>query len=327
MPAQFRRHQAHDRTSRQAADASGASSRLDRRRRRTGRAAIGPLLATLLSLAAVWTTACTADGSPAARRQEPPRHLTAAEREVLAQAEKILTRDCMRKEGFSFWVTPEIPEPLERLFPYVIDNKQWAAENGYGRGIRDLRETSARNDPNRRYFDGLSTARKAAAVTALNGPTPEGLEADVPGMGRIRHSDRGCVSDAQRVLYTDLRAWYRAKKITDALARSVTAAVVHDPELVPVTREWADCMHGRGLSYDKPQETREHFARGSRAGEFSTAQAEAACAQSTGLAATLRKLTRTHRQEIDSHHPTEVKNRASLEHKALSRAHDIVRRG
>ncbi|MGW0337915.1 hypothetical protein ACWD0J_40070 [Streptomyces sp. NPDC003011] len=246
---------------------------------------------------------------------------------MLAQAEKILTRDCMRKEGFSFWVTPELPEPLERLFPYVIDDKQWAAANGYGRGIRERREASARNDPNRRYFDRLSTDRKAAAITALNGPTPEGLEADVPGMGKIRHSDKGCVSDAQRVLYTDLRAWYRAKKVTDALARSATAAVVHDPKLVPVTREWATCMHERGLSYDMPQKTREHFARRSRAGELSTAQTEAACAQSTGLAATLRKVSRTHRQEMDSHHSTEVKNRALLEYKALSRARDIVRRG
>jgi hypothetical protein len=327
MSAQLRLPATLDRTLRRAADNSGTTSHPDRRRRRTGRAARVPFLAVFLSMAAAWTTACTPDGSRAAQPQQTPRPLTVAEREVLAQAEKTLTRDCMRKAGFSFWVTPELPEPLERLFPYVIDDKQWAAANGYGRAVRERREESARTDPNRRYFDGLSTDRKAAAVTALNGPTPEGLEANVPGMGKVRHSDKGCVSDAQRVLYTDLRAWYRAKRVTDALARSATAAAVADPELAPATRAWATCMHERGLSYDMPQETREHFARGSRAGEFSTAQAEAACAQSTGLAAALRKVSRKHRQEMDSHHSTEVKNRALLEYKALSRARDIVRRG
>ncbi|MFE5753405.1 hypothetical protein ACFQ7I_06770 [Streptomyces massasporeus] len=324
MSAQRRLHKAHDRTSRQAAGNSDATWRTHRIRR-SGRKAF---LAALLSMAIAWVTACEPNGSQTAQgQQESPRHLTIAEREVLAQAEKILTRDCMRREGFSFWVTPELPEPLERRFPYVIDDKQWATANGYGRGIRERREASARNDPNRRYFDRLSTDRKAAAITALNGPTPEGLEADVPGMGRIRHSDKGCVSYAQRELYTDLRAWYRAKKVTDALDRTAMVAVVGDPKLLPATRQWATCMHERGLPYDMPQKTREHFALRPEAGEFATAQAEAVCARSTGLAATLRELSRAHRQRMDSRHPTEVKNRALLEYKALSRARDIVRRG
>ncbi|MET7597443.1 hypothetical protein ABZS84_20640 [Streptomyces sp. NPDC005481] len=280
----------------------------------------------LLSMTVAWTTACTPTGTQA-QKEPPPRHLTSSEREILAQAEKILTRDCMRKDGFSYWVTPELPEPLERLFPYVIDDKRWAATNGYGRDIRERREGSARNDPNRRYFDRLSADRKAAAITALNGPTPEGLEADIPGMGKIRHSDEGCVSDAQRRLYTDLPAWYRASKVTDALARSAAAAAANDPRLRPTTRQWATCMHEQSLPYDTPQQTREHFARGSRSGEVATAQAEATCAQSTGLASAFQKLSRAHRQEMNTHRPTEVKDRALLEYKALSRASDIVRRG
>ncbi|WP_157852725.1 hypothetical protein RFN58_25460 [Streptomyces iakyrus] len=324
MSAQLRLHKAHDRISRRFAGNSDATWRAHRIRR-SGRKVF---LVALLSVVVAWSTACEPNDSQKSQgQQEASRHLTMAEREVLVQAEKILTRDCMKRQGFSFWVTPELPEPLERRFPYVIDDKQWAAANGYGRGIRERREASARNDPNRRYFDRLSADRKAAAITALNGPTPEGLEADVPGMGRIRHSDKGCVSHAQRELYTDLPAWYRAKKVTEALDRTTTAAVVADPELRPVTRQWATCMHERGLPYDMPQKTREQFALRPEADEFATAQAEAECARSTGLAATLRELSRAHRQRMDSRHPTEVKNRALLEHKALSRARDIVRRG
>ncbi|MFF5968752.1 hypothetical protein ACFY64_34660 [Streptomyces collinus] len=213
------------------------------------------------------------------------------------------------------------------MFPYVIDDKRWAAANGYGRGIRERRKASAGRDPNRRYFDRLTTERKAAAITALDGPAPEGLEADVPGMGKIRHSDQGCASDAQRELYTDLRAWYRAKKVTDALARSVPVAVARDPKLVPTTRQWATCMRERGHPYDMPQQARDHFAGRPEAGEFATAQAEAACAQLSGLASTVRELSRAHRKKLESGHPTEVEDRTVLEHEALSRARDIVRRG
>ncbi|MFF4244875.1 hypothetical protein ACFYY2_10425 [Streptomyces sp. NPDC001822] len=233
----------------------------------------------------------------------------------------------MRKEGFSFWVTPELPEPVERLFPYVIDDKQWAAANGYGRAIRERRDELAGGDPNRSYFDGLTKDRKAAAVTALNGPTAEGLEADIPGMGKVRHSDRGCASEAQRVLYSDLRAWYRAKKVTDALHRSAMTVAAGDPGLVPATRQWAVCMRERGHPYDMPQEARDRFTRGPGAGEFATARAEAACAQASGLAAAVRKVSRAHQEELESHHRTEVEDRAVLEHAALSRARDIVRRG
>jgi hypothetical protein len=326
MLAHFRLHEVFDRTAQQAVGKRGTDTRTDRRRR-SGRAALGRILAVLVSVAAAWTTACAPSSSPADQRQQVPRELTAGEREVLARAEKILTRDCMRKAGFSFWVTPELPEPLERLFPYVIDDKQWAAANGYGRGIRERRDLLARDDPNRRYFDRLSTDRKAAAITALNGPTAEGLEADVPGMGKVRHSDRGCASDAQRELYTDLRGWYRAKKVTDALARSVTVALARDPGLGPSTRQWATCMRERGHPYDEPHETRDRFAHRREAGEFTTAQAEAACAHSSGLASKVRELSRVHRQKLGSHHRAEVEDRAVLEHKALSRARDIVRRG
>ncbi|WP_329033949.1 hypothetical protein OHT61_00370 [Streptomyces sp. NBC_00178] len=246
---------------------------------------------------------------------------------MLAQAEKILTRDCMRRAGFSFWVTPELPVPVERLFPYVIDDEQWAAANGYGRGVRERRDELARRDPNRSYFEGLTKAGKAAAVTALNGTTAEGLEADIPGMGKVRHSDEGCASDAQRMLYADLHAWYRAKKVTDALHRSAMAVAAGDPELVPSTRQWAICMREEGHPYDMPQEARDRFARRPEAGEFATARAEAACAQTSGLAAAVRKVSRAHQEELESHHRAEVEDRRVLERAALSRARDIVRRG
>ncbi|MFI8003613.1 hypothetical protein [Streptomyces sp. NPDC086010] len=233
----------------------------------------------------------------------------------------------MRRAGFSFWVTPELPEPVERLFPYVIDDEKWASENGYGRGIRERRDELARRDPNRSYFEGLTKNRKAAAVTALNGPTAEGLEAEIPGMGKVRHSDEGCASDAQRVLYADLRAWYRAKKVTDALHRSAMAGAAGDPGLVPTTRQWAVCMREGGHPYDMPQEARDRFATRPGAGEFVTARAEAVCARTSGLAAAVRKASRAHQEELESHHRAEVEDRTVLEHAALSRARDIVRRG
>jgi hypothetical protein len=86
-------------------------------------------------------------------------------------------------------------------------------------------------------------------------------------------------------------------------------------------------MRASGHAYDTPQETRDRFQHRSGADEFATAKAEAACARTSGLASTVRELTRAHRKELDSHRPTEVEDRAVLEHQALGRARGIVRRG
>jgi hypothetical protein len=299
----------------------------------TGRSSRAVTAALLLCLAAPVVVSCTAPAGPAPAASAL-RETTAAERATLARAEKLLTRDCMRKKGFSFWVTEELPRSADELFPYVVDDEAWATENGYGRGIRDRREALAARDPNQVYFRGLSPERRSAAVDALNGPEPVGLEAHVPGMGRVRHSDRGCEAEAQRSLYTDLPKWYRARKVTEALDIQVQSAVVADPGFAEAVTRWSACMRAEGHAYASPPESRRTFLRSKAEGatatateEIRTAVAEARCAASSGLSARTLTLERVHRKRVNARYATEVGDRRVLEHRALGRARDIVQKG
>jgi hypothetical protein len=239
----------------------------------------------------------------------------------------------MQEQGFSFWVTEDLLRPVDELFPYVVDDEDWAAENGYGRGVRERIEALAARDPNQLYFHGLSAERRSAAVDALNGPEPVGLEAQVPGMGTVRHSDQGCEAQAQRALYTDLPKWYRARKVTEALEDQVRSAVVTDPRFTEAVTRWSACMRAAGHTYASPPQTRRKFLRSEGAGtagtgeETRTAVAEARCAASSGLSAQILTLERVHRQRTNARYATEVSDRRALEHQALGRARDIVEKG
>jgi hypothetical protein len=297
--------------------------------------------ALLLCLAAPALSACTAAPPPPSPRTPVPeptvaaRALTPAERQTLAKAEALLTRNCMEERGFSFHVVEDLPDGVNRLFPHVVDDEGWAAEHGYGSDIQRKRDTLAAKNPNQLYFRSLSAERRDAAVDALNGPKPTGLEARVPGMGTVRHSDQGCESEAQRSLYSDLRKWYSAWKVTDALERSVPSAVARNERFTAAVSRWSTCMRAKGHSYSSPMEARQRFVRPadatgsgeSRATEIATARAEAQCAGPSGLAKTARTLTRAERAKTESDHSTEFINRKTLESGALNRARDIVKAG
>jgi hypothetical protein len=288
--------------------------------------------AVLLCVTAPAVQACTDPHRPSSPAAEA-RELSTGERQTLARAEKLLTRDCMRREGFSFWVTDQPPRSGDELFPYVVDDEQWAASHGYGRDILERREELAADNPNQRYFRSLSAPRRSAAVMALNGREPVGLEAEVPGMGTVRHSDQGCEAQAQRTLYTDLPRWYQVRKVTEALDIQVRSAVVNDQRFGKSVQRWSGCMRAAGYAYASPPEARKGFLRTadpekSDAGnEIRTAVAEARCADSSGLSEQARALERSHRQRINEQYATEVADRTALEHQALPRARDIVSRG
>ncbi|MEU6389381.1 hypothetical protein [Streptomyces sp. NPDC046939] len=294
--------------------------------------------ALLLCLAAPALSACTGAPPPPPKTTVPEptaaaRALTPAERQTLTKAEALLTRNCMEERGFSFHAVEDLPDGVDRLFPYVVDDEGWAAEHGYGSDIQRKRDTLAAKNPNQLYFRSLSAERREAAVDALNGPEPTGLEARVPGMGTIRHSDEGCESEAQRALYLDLPKWYSAWKVTDALERSVPPAVVRDERFTAAVSRWSTCMRAKGYSYSSPLEARQRFVRPagatgsgeSRATEIATARAEAQCAGTSGLAKTARTLAHAERARTESDHSTEFITRKTLEFGALNRARDIFK--
>lgn len=308
------------------------------RRRRSRRPAYLMVIAALLG-----GTACVPDG-PAGDREEkaaagsvrrpvvaagPDRPLTEREKDVLHEAEQLLTRSCMSERGFRTWVVPRVPLPEDRDFPYVVDDARWAGTHGYGSEIQKRRDRIRSSDPNRRYFESLSPDGKKRAADALHGRRGgRRLQVTVPnGMTLARFVD-GCTARAQEELYGDLPGWFRASTITNALGDMGRAGVFAEKEFKESVRDWSACMKRRGFRYATPSHARQAFGTpagtASRKEELRTAVAEAGCAVSSGLSATARRLEQRYGDRLRDEYAGEFETRLRLERAGLPRARLVV---
>ncbi|MGW6647384.1 hypothetical protein [Streptomyces iakyrus] len=142
----------------------------------------------------MWPRPNYADEKPRATGSEPaaPRPLGARDREPLHDTEQALLQQCMRQQGFRLWKVSLDPVPEQREFPCVVDDVKWAREHGCGSDIRQRAERLRTEDPNRRYFEGLSAERRAAAKAALHGRDREGSPSvTLPGGGVARRGGDG----------------------------------------------------------------------------------------------------------------------------------------
>jgi hypothetical protein len=295
-----------------------------------GRNRLSVGLLTIVSVCLL-CSGCSDDGAPVPVVSESAnRDISTADREKLHTAEQLLIQKCMKRYGFKTWPTPaqsSLPGSVD--FPYVVTDENWARRHGYGSDIHESMLRLKRRDPNLRYFAKLSPERRTAALTALNGAEPVGLEARMPSGGVLRRSDRSCVSEAEATLYGDLRTWYRVKKVTESLSSLRTGRVLEDRRFRKATRPWALCMREHGFPYSTPEQARSAALRGSderggREKEVRTATAEARCADETGLAATARRLDRLHEAAIEKQYSSEFGTRHTMESEALPRAAEIT---
>ncbi|MEV5766344.1 hypothetical protein AB0L34_17490 [Micromonospora sp. NPDC052213] len=247
----------------------------------------------------------------------------ADDRRVLGLAEQLLTRECMRRAGFELWVVPPAPADQLRSFPYVVDDVAWARAHGFGTDLVAATDERRRADPNQRYFAALPAERRVAALAALNGARPEGLEARVPSGGVVRRSADGCTSEAQRQLYGDLPAWYRTSKVVANLSYLRQRRVLADPAWTAALRSWSRCVRQQGYPVDTPDQLREAVVTRGRAAEVAAAVTEARCAAG-GLAATARELDARHRADLTAAYRREVATRERLEQAAVPRARAVV---
>ncbi|MFF2521453.1 hypothetical protein [Streptomyces liangshanensis] len=285
------------------------------------------LTATALTLATLITVSCGAESRTGVDPVAPP---TESERvRLLYDAEQLLLRFCMRRHGFEYTVVPSEPVPGRRDFPYVLDDRAWARRHGYGRDISRRLQRFVQRDPNRRYFTSLSPARKVKALAAANGPSPYGLSATLPTGGTVRRSDRGCVSHAQRELYGDLPAWFRASTTADALRPVRIGKVLADSRFVRLLAPWKRCMRLAGHPYASPADARAAALSPtrplSRPAEIALATAEADCAIRSGLAGTARRLDRDHETALRRRYRAATQQWSRLRAEALPRARAVLR--
>jgi hypothetical protein len=260
---------------------------------------------------------------PSAGPPRGPAAVATVDRPTLDLAEQLLIRECMVRHGFRLWVGEPRPEDEQRTFPYVVDDVDWARRHGFGSDLAAAAQALRRNDPNQRYFDGLPPDRRAAALVALNGARPEGLEARLPSGGVVRRSAEGCRSEAERRLYGDLQAWYRARRVVANLSVVRSGLVLADPAFAAALPAWARCMRGHGYPVDSPSHLRRTVADGTRDAEVAAAVAEATCA-ADGLAATARDLDARHGADLAQRYRSDIDTKHRLELAAAPRARAIV---
>ncbi|WP_144024016.1 hypothetical protein [Amycolatopsis keratiniphila] len=249
--------------------------------------------------------------------------LASQEKSILHRAEQILLRACMADSGYTYVMVEEEPMSFLRRFPYVVDDLSWAREHGFGNDDREEVRMRAENDPNKRYFSGLSAADKAKALAAVNGERPVGLIATSPAGVEITRSDRGCTSQLEKKLYRELQTWFRAKTVTDGLHVPRRQQVSVDPRFRTALSDWARCMAERGYSFAAPARVHEAFrVRGPE--EISAAIAEATCARSTGFASVARDLDAHYEALQGQQYGREIADRLRLERAALPLARAVV---
>ncbi len=215
---------------------------------------------------------------------------------------------------------PEIPQ-----FPIVVDDVRWARSHGYGSDILQQVDKARSEDPDARYFASLPADRRAAALVALNGARPEGLEASLPDGSIARRSDRSCDSQAMRKLYSDLPGWFRASRTMNVFPSIAYERMDQDPLLKRDLSQWARCMQDMGLAYPSPAALRVALGpQAPRAREIQFAVAEATCANRTPLARTARQLNQRYMQQLEAEYRSEVATLRRLQLVALPRARAVV---
>jgi hypothetical protein len=291
-----------------------------------------PSIISATLLATTCLTACahneTASNRARSTTATSPRQLTGTEALMLHDATQMLVRDCMRRHGFLFYIVRPTQVRGYRFSPYVIDNVRWARHHGYGADIERQVALQRRSDHNARYFNSLPPRRKTAALAALNGPRPQGLEVTLPGgQAVVSKSDRSCTSDAERALYGDLEAWFRASTLTANLSVLRRSLVVVDPAFTAAVTAWRGCMRERGYAYSDPNQTRAEMTSHTRidlARAVHVAVAEATCATATGFSTTAHRLDRRYGKAVRHQYRSVLSQARRLQLAALPQARSIV---
>ncbi|MFI0975511.1 hypothetical protein ACH4SP_00620 [Streptomyces sp. NPDC021093] len=291
--------------------------------RRATAAAWGSLL---LAMTATACGAGTGDG-PADRPREP----TAAETALLDRAQEELVRRCMKKLGFRYWPAPPSEPDELKDFPLVVDDMAWARRHGYGGDLQQRAEKERRNDPNVAYVQGFSAARQQAYSVARTGDGSRSLEVTAPNGQDVGQDSTGCIAEAEGTLYGDFRAWFRVSVITDNLPDH-SVDVRRDARFRRAVEEWSACMAKQGHPYKSPSHLQKELAKltGGRSRdeahrtEVLLATAEASCARSTPLAATVRSLTRNHDRAVREKYGSDIDAKRRMQLAALTRAREIT---
>ncbi|MFH9015408.1 hypothetical protein ACH4C6_29070 [Streptomyces sp. NPDC017943] len=278
----------------------------------------------VVAATAVVTTGCTGGDGDDGRTGGPrsrPAALTWQQELRVADAQQRLVKQCMNRRGFTFWEDRGLTLDESRPVRFVQDDVAWARTHGYGGRIEAKGQALHARNPVAAYRQGLPADRRAAFDAALDGGADARvLTVALPGGGKIRKRLGGCMEEAERTLYGDPAAWFRAGKVVTGLNALYGDRLMRDRRLSSTVRAWSRCMQRAGLTYEDPRAARD-AVRGNAgrleparsdeafAAERRVAVADAVCARQTSLRAVasaretyyLERLRDRYGQEIDTY--------------------------
>ncbi len=257
---------------------------------------------------------------------QPEQSVVPASSHQLAQAQDILTGDCMRAHGFDYVVAPQPTQNADpREFPYGIDDVAWARTNGYGFAQRAALGTAQHDNPNARYIESLTPDRRAAYAAAMFGSTSDQVSVTVPNGDVIVQNADGCLAEAERRLYGDFARWFRAQTITGNLEPAIEPKVFADPRYLTAQRAWSACVRAQGYLASSPADLESQAAAAGAEAERKIATVDATCDVRTGLAATGRALDAELGAPVRAKYRSETDDYRALRLAALPRAAAIAR--
>ncbi|MFF3484541.1 hypothetical protein ACFYXC_14895 [Streptomyces sp. NPDC002701] len=265
-----------------------------------------------------------------------PAALTWQQELRVADALQRLTRQCMNRQGFTYWEDRRLTLRESRPVRYVQDDVSWARAHGYGSRIDAESARVRESNPNGTYRQSLSPTRRAAFDAALDGGDDARLlTASLPGRGQIRKRIGGCTQEAEQALYGDPATWFRASKTAMNLTSLYGEQLMTDHPFTTALKAWSRCMRQAGQPYRDPQAARDAVrvatsrlgaARADEAfaAERATAVADATCARRTGLRATATARETYHLDRLRDRYGKDIDTYRRLGQQAYSRAVRIV---
>lgn len=290
-------------------------------------------VAAALSAAA---TGCTRSGSTEQERAADGQEPAYTEQLRISDATEALTKRCMNRAGFRYWTSLRLSLEESRPLDYVNDDVAWAAAHGYGSRIQEKTDKAHRANPNGTYREGLSPQRREAYDQALDGGRDATvLTAEIPtpdGTAHISKRLGGCSAEAEKKLYGDPAAWFRAAKAVSNLTALYAPRVTRDKEFTAALAAWSRCMGLAGHPYPDPPAAQDAVARQAAGlapdkafeGEKRVAVAEARCAHESSLADVTRERERHYRAALPGRYRELIDTYRRLERQAYARASEVT---
>lgn len=277
-------------------------------------------------------------GAPANEASEtgaPPRAGTVPDEDFLLLAEDELVRRCMEKAGFQFRSSPpdQISADPEGKYQWGRDDVSAAQDQGYGLSRQGMDEEA---DPNLEYLESLTPTERERWDLAFSGHWENRITFKLPNGTEFSISGDGCLAEARRQIYGDLRKYMQLNVALMQIAPDVDRLVAADPAYNEALASWRRCMNEKGYDFENPGDAvgaaaalyeSELDPASAKAGEVRIAVADAQCGVESGVVRVATRLEEKYTAQILSEREGQVIAFREFQAEAVARAKRLLGRG